>query len=475
MPEEAYYWNYSRHLDIGYLDHPPMTAWLIQFGTAVFGTTEFGVRIGALICSAVTSYFIFRLARNIFGDAVSWATLVLLQALPFFFLSGVLMTPDAPLCAAWAAALYFFERALIAGQASAWLWAGMSVGLGLISKYTIALLGIAVVLFLWLDPVSRRWLRRWEPYAGAIAALVIFSPVIVWNAQHEWASFAFQTARRLADVPRFSLHRLLASALVLITPTGVFAAAVALWPRAGSTGGEVQRASRLLRLAVLVPLTVFAVFSLRHEVKLDWTGAPWVAAVPLMAPGMWRPADGSRRNLRARIAAAWTPTLVILALIYGASFIYFVRGIPGIGYPEHMELVPVGWRELGQQVHESAQDYRRRSGVEPLIVGLDRYAIASELAFYAPDRAASVRGTTSSQLFGNEGLMYGIWFPKQQQRGRTLLLVSLDRSSIDAPGIKSSVDAWEPVMSGGLQRNGAAIRPYYYRFARGYRDTPRTE
>ena len=69
MPEEAYYWNYARHLDIGYLDHPPMVGWLIAAGTAVFGDAEFGVRIGALCCGAVAGLFTYRLTREMFGAA----------------------------------------------------------------------------------------------------------------------------------------------------------------------------------------------------------------------------------------------------------------------------------------------------------------------------------------------------------------------------------------------------------------------
>ena len=114
MPEEAYYWNYSRHLDFGYLDHPPMVAWLIRLGTALFGQNEFGVRAGALCCGAVTATFVYKLARNLFGEAGALAALLLAQTLPYFFLSGLLMTPDAPLAAAWSASLYFLERALIA-------------------------------------------------------------------------------------------------------------------------------------------------------------------------------------------------------------------------------------------------------------------------------------------------------------------------------------------------------------------------
>jgi len=467
MPEEAYYWNYARHLDIGYLDHPPMTAWLIRLGTAVFGANEFGVRAGAILCGAITAYFGYRLARNVFGLTAALSVLVLTQALPYFFLSGILMTPDAPLCAAWAACLYFLERALIAQRAGAWVWAGLCLGLGLISKYTIGLLGFAALLFCVLDPPSRPWLRRGAPYAGVLVAVLVFSPVIIWNAQHDWASFTFQTARRLAEAPRFSVHKLIASAMVLITPTGVVAVAAALWRP--ETGESTKKASQLLRLAVLTPLAVFTAFSLRHEVKLDWTGAPWVAALPLMAVGMGQPTVELANRLRSWIRAAWVPTVVTMGLVYSAGLYHLVLGIPGAGYGKHMELVPVGWRDLGRQIHALSADYQRRTGVEPLVVGMDRYAIASELAFYASDQSKSVSQTTSSHLFGNVGLMYEFWFPKDIQQGRALLLVGLDRAGLDDSGVTAGVASLDPIMIGTLTRNKELIRPFYYRFASGYR------
>ena len=76
MPEETYYWDYSRHLSFGYLDHPPMVAWLIRAATAVFGQTEFGVRAGALLCGAITSVFVYKLTRNLFGAAAALAALL---------------------------------------------------------------------------------------------------------------------------------------------------------------------------------------------------------------------------------------------------------------------------------------------------------------------------------------------------------------------------------------------------------------
>jgi dolichol-phosphate mannosyltransferase len=463
IPEEAYYWNYSRHLDIGYLDHPPLVAWLIRFGTTLFGNTEFGVRFSALCCGAAAAFFVFRLTRNLFGEPSALLALAMLQVLPFFFLSGMLMTPDAPLMAAWAASLYFLERALIGGRSRAWLWAGLSVGIGLISKYTIGLLGMASFAFILLDPPSRRWLRRWEPYAALLIAAVVFAPVIIWNAMHHWASFAFQTSRRLAEPPRFSLHKLIGSALVLLTPTGLLAAGAAvigITPR--------TRASRFLQIAVMVPMMVFTLFSLRHEVKLDWTGAPWTAALPLMAYGLAE-AKGGGPGARRWLRVAWPPTILIMLLIYGAGLYYLVLGIPGLGYTRHTELVPVEWRDFARQIDGIADALRSKYGDKLLVVGMDRYAIASELAFYSHDQVKAVAATSSAHLFGDVGLMYEQWFPVELQTGRTLLLVSWDPANLAASHLENRVDGLDPVREGVLTRNGSVVRRYYYRIAQDYR------
>jgi len=484
LPEEAYYWNYSRHLDIGYLDHPPMVAWLIKVGTAAFGQSQFGVRAGALCCGVITSVFTYRLTRNLFDEATALAAVVLAQALPFFFLSGLLMTPDAPLTAAWAASLYYLERALVAGRSSAWWGVGFSLGLGAISKYSIGLLVPVALGFMSRDRESRRWWRRWEPYAAALLAFAIFSPVIVWNAQHEWASFAFQTSRRLAEAPRFALHKLVASALILITPTGVLAVAAALMGggiRRGRVDGTVDdnaggngdaaRRRLFISLGVLVPLAVFALFSLRHEVKLDWTGAPWIGALPVMAAGMI-PAGAALSGFRAWIRAAWAPTLVTLLLIYGAGLHYLVLGLPGLGYNKHIELIPVGWRAFSRQIAETTAAIRKEAGGDPLIVGMDRYAIASELAFYGAERTKSAVETSSAHLFEGIGLMYERWTPAELQEGRNLLLIAWDPGDLMGKVIESHAERLGPVEDDVLREDGQIVRHYYHRLAYHYRAMP---
>jgi dolichol-phosphate mannosyltransferase len=474
LPEETYYWNYAQHPDIGYLDHPPMVAWLIWLGTAVFGNTEFGVRSGALLCGALASFFTYRLTRNLFGEPSALLALVLMQVLPYFFFAGILMTPDVPLTAAWAASLYYLERALIGGRSAAWWGAGVCLGLGLLSKYTIGMLVPAMLIFMVLDSQSRRWLSHWVPYAALALALAIFSPVIIWNASHDWASFAFQTSRRLAEAPKFSLHKLIASVLVFLTPPGLVTVTAALRGSPDRAAAEGLRRWRFLQLPVLVPLVVFMAFSVRHDVKLDWTGTLWIAAVPALAFGLVSSGDQALKGAAAWARSAWAPTLVTLLLIYGAFFHYLVLGLPGVGYGKQVELVPVGWRDLGKQV-AALRDEIRKSGSEPLVVGMDRYMIASELAFYAPDRTRAVQQTTSEHLFGNNGLMYERWFPPQLQQGRTLLLVGWNPQDLTGARVESRVTRLDPLREGAMTRDGRLIRRYYYRVAYGYRSVPAAE
>ena len=472
LPTEAYYWNYSRHLDFGYLDHPPMVALLIRAGTAAFGNTEFGVRIGALCSNLIATLFMFRFARNLFGEASAWVAVVLMQTLPFFFLSGMVMNPDAPLTAAWAASLYYIERALIAQRDRPWWGVGLCLGLGLFSKYTIVLLGASAALFMVLDSRSRMWWRRPQPYGAALLAAAIFFPTILWNAEHDWASFAFQSSRRLAEQHTFGLPLLLASPFLLLSPTGAIAAIIFLRRRPPShvveESTDRQRAWHFQQISLGVPLAVFTVFSLFHEIVVDWLGPAWIAALPFMAYCIVHARDIWAKGLFARLRGAWLPTLLALLIFDCLRFQYFAAGIPGLGYGDHPEDVPVGWRELGTQVHSIAQHAASR----PLIVGMDRYFLAGELAFYAPDPNAAVSDVTAAHLFGHVGLMYERWTSPTAERGRTLLLISWDADDLDSPEVRAGVEELGSLQEGDLRRNGRFVRSYYYRFAFGYLGFP---
>ena len=113
IPQEAYYWNYAEHLDLGYLDHPPLVAWLIAAAKHLHGS-EFFVRLPAVASWALMLVFSFRYAQDLAGQATALRTALLATVLPYFFAVGVFVTPDSPLAAAWAAALFYLRRALLA-------------------------------------------------------------------------------------------------------------------------------------------------------------------------------------------------------------------------------------------------------------------------------------------------------------------------------------------------------------------------
>ncbi len=476
LPEEAYYWNYSQHLDLGYLDHPPMVAWLIAAGTSIFGDTEFGVRVGALVCWAVAAYFCYGFARNLADRGTAIRTLMLVAVLPFFFVFGMFMTPDAPLIAFWAASLFFLERALLGQNRDAWYGFGLCIGLGMLSKYTIALLMPAAAMFVVLDRSSRRWLLRPEPYVAVILAAIVFSPVIVWNYQNEWASFWFQGPRRINRSPVFSLHLLVASAMLLITPIGVVGClrAVMAKPPASQLrsvlrkgGGPDRRRRLFVAVFTLVPLSVFVLFSLRHAPKLSWTGPIWLAALPMLARELTPTlgAKDSRIELAGR--RMWAPTVATVLLLFGGFLHYLVLGLPGVGYSPNMRL-PVAWEELANQVERLEEQIESRSGIEPLIVGMDKYFLASGLAFYRRHDDEGVAHSTSRHLFDRNGLMYAYWFPPAEHAGRTLILVAFDLEDLADDRLAGYADKLGEIHRRAVVKDGRRVGWYYYRIASGY-------
>ena len=176
LQEEAYYWNYAQHPDIGYLDHPPMVAVFIKTGLLLFGNGEFGVRIGALFCWCIATIFTYLYTRDISTSDNALRAAAIMSVVPVFFIFGFVMTPDAPLIACWAGVLFFARRAIVAGNQKNWLGVGLLLGFGLSSKYTIALLAPALFIVLLADPAARHWLLRPKPYFAAALALLVFLP-----------------------------------------------------------------------------------------------------------------------------------------------------------------------------------------------------------------------------------------------------------------------------------------------------------
>jgi dolichol-phosphate mannosyltransferase len=320
----------------------------------------------------------------------------------------MMMTPDAPLTACWSAVIYFLYRAFLLERPYAWLGVGIFLGLGMFSKYTIALLGPAIVLFMLIDSRGRKWFFRPWPYLAALIALAIFSPVIIWNAQHHWASFLFQSERRVTGMTDFATPVLVGQILLLLTPAGVLGFIAFL---VHGRGGMDKRRFLFFLLLIVVPLSVFFFFSLSKEVKLNWTGPLWLALVPYLAYTFGAPKEG---QLLLRLCRRWWPATAITMLLLGGLFLqYYSLGLPGIPTLERPFLS--GWEKLAGRIEQIVAAREKETGRRPIVVGMDKYRIASGLAFYRYKNALGINPqiadravleTTAWNIFGWNGLMY---------------------------------------------------------------------
>ena len=477
--EEAYYWNYAQHLDIGYLDHPLMVAWIIKVFTFIFGDNEFGVRIGAFLCWFITARYVFKLTCEIINQSAAYWALLLLAALPAYFSFGWFMSPDAPLTACWAAAIYYFHQVIVKGHAKAWVGVGIALGLGMISKYTIALLGGAMLLFLLIDKDSRKWLMRREPYLALLIACVLFSPVIVWNMQHAWASFAFQSEGRVASGNHFSLPRFMSNVLIFITPVGVMSIiAVIKYKKIILTRlkGTLEAASSLnrsyyvLAWLTLFPIAIFASLSLFKASKLNWTGPCWLGLIPFLALLISQNTAANSPKLLAWSARAWPATVVILMLIYGAGLHYLSLGFPFTKYPQNTHLM--GYAGFGAEIESIVTQLEKERNEKILVVAMDRNKIASGLAFYRNKINATNKPafeTASGHLFGVGALMYEFWFPTAEQNGKTMLLVSEKMDELNNPIVLARTIPIGEIKTLTIWKNGKQTGTYYIRLVGNYR------
>src|SRR6202045_1242889 len=187
--DEAYYWMWSKHLAPGYYDHPPMVALVIRLGTMIAGDTELGVRLGSVLLALPMSFAVYRTAEILFGGRrVASTATILLNATMMAAVGTLIVTPDAPLLVASSFVLLCLAKVLETERGAWWLAVGAAVGLALLSKYTAMFFGSAILIWLISVPKLRRWFLSPWLYLGGLVALAVFSPVIIWNADHHWVS-----------------------------------------------------------------------------------------------------------------------------------------------------------------------------------------------------------------------------------------------------------------------------------------------
>ncbi len=461
LVEEAYYWNYAIHLDFGYLDHPPLIALLIKLSTGLFGTNESAVRFPGLLAWLVTVYFSYKWTELLQKGAGIFAVL-LLSILPFFFLYSIFMTPDSLLMACWSALLYMLYQALCCNKVKAWYYAGFILGLGLLSKYSILLLVFTTGVYLLVTPEARIWFSRKEPYIGLLIALLLFSPVIYWNAMHDWASFAFQSTRRIQKNFYFSFHYLIGLWFLFLTPVGLLESIKLLKKSSYDIIGAHKNTIRFLRYYTLIPLIIFALFSLSRQIKFDWIGPIVLALIPWFA------------LLCARHFSTilkWIITSITLLIIYAAILFCVTYGQPE-EVNKRLFFGVISWNNFTQELYKVAQNLEAK-GEKPAFASLESYNIASELVFYQTKQfkkhqITQVFPVRGAQVFGFGSLMFDYWYKSDSLKGKTIILLSRTPDLFTNPAIPRVAIALSPVTAffGRSQGELEPVREYYYQLVR---------
>ena len=488
-PEEAYYWNYSIRLDFGYLDHPPMVAWLIAVVEGLFGHGEASIRLAALACTAVVAAFVYQLALRLVDRSAALMAAAFAVLTPYgFFIAGFMISPDAPLAAAWGACLYFLHRALVGGERRAWYSVGIALGLGLLSKYTIAILGPAALLFCLADRHSRAWFLRPQPYVAVLIAAALFAPVVYWNFTNDWASFRFQGGERFGEERQFSLHYMLMNIVLVATPLPLMVLPLLFarrWTREAAHVPEPAHAEARNRLFVacfvFVPLAVFAWSALKHVPRLNWTGPIWLATLPLLGWTAVRAGTLRWQGLGTAMRLTAGKVIGALLVIYAVVSYHLVLGIPGVPYSPSFAKA-IGWQAATRELQSVHDRIARETGAAPLIVGMDKYNTASQIAFFGA-RPFALPGqaplqATSIEAFTGNSLMFNYWDPPGQFRGRTLVMVARNREALAtdllAPhfGELDATIHTLPLANTGPAGDGRRIADYFYRIGYDYRPAP---
>ena len=374
--DEAYYWMWSKHLAGGYYDHPPGVAAVIRLGTLIAGDSEIGVRLVSILLALPMSWAIFRAASILFGDLrVATTATILLNVSLMVAVGTLIVTPDAPLLVASSFVLFFLAKVLETGRGAWWLAVGAAVGTALLSKYTALFFGPAILIWLVIVPKLRHWLVSPWLYLGGMVALALFSPVILWNADHHWVSFIKQIGRaRIEDFRPAFIAELIPTQIVFATPLVRVLGAMGLY--ALLMRGPGLLAARALINSMFWTIALYFMWhSLHARVEANWF-AP-VYPVFAIAAGVaahltsWK--ERSRRIVDFCLRWASPVGLLMFAILIVQAN---TGALTGYHRDATVRSVGVGWRELAGEIEAT----RVRVGATCVLA--PDYGTTGWLAFY---------------------------------------------------------------------------------------------
>ncbi len=383
-PDEAYYWYWSKYLDWSYSDHPPMVAYLMAFFTSLGGDSEFFVRLGGLLCSVVALIFLYATTKKLViqSNQFSWELLFLFNITLIFPTGSIVQTPDTPMLLFWTAAIFCSTQIITGGSAKWWFLWGVALGLGLLSKYTMILIVPCQFAYLFFFRFHRHWLLRKEPYLALLIGLIIFSPVLLWNWQHQWASFAFQLHHGFSPSKKTIVNKFLeyiGGQAGIITPL-LFLAFV-FYSIYGFFLAIRRGISSHIYLAMLSwPILIFFGFStMRGNVaEANWPAPAYITGLILMW-SIYRKHFDNKKIHKNFITVAVVIAVMLNLLIHVHLF------KPIIPLPPKMDITRQfhGWKELGKKINIIIKKHPHPEGY---FLVSNRGTTVAEAVFYSNNK-----------------------------------------------------------------------------------------
>ncbi|MCW5202084.1 glycosyltransferase family 39 protein [Desulfobulbus sp. US4] len=447
VPDEANYWQWSRYLALGYHDHPPMIAWGIWLATSLFGHTEFAVRLPTVLALAFSSVYLCLLAVRWFSWRTALQVALLTQGVLLMIGSALITTPDGMLLLCWAAACYHAARAVEEDTLSQWLLTGIWFGLGLLSKYTMLLFLPSLFFAMIFTGAYRKRLLSYRPWLGLVTGFLLFTPVILWNAQNNWVTFRHVLFQGGVDESTFLtlsyLPDFFGTQAALVSPL-IFLFIIVGWVK-GWSGNRIPRtrASFLVWMS-LTTFLVFTLLALHVRIYGNWPAPAYLTAFVLIA-ALYSPGQAGGTEETASRYRLWRFGL-------GLAFLVSTLILAQLLYP----ILPIrvsldrtaretkGWDALGEIVDKELQGMQRPE--QTFVFGL-RYQFASELAFYMEGQPRTVSINRWSRPN-----VYDFWFKDEMLLGQDAVGIFEHEPVITVlPEVFERVD---PVVTVRLRRTG---------------------
>jgi 4-amino-4-deoxy-L-arabinose transferase-like glycosyltransferase len=419
--DEAYYWLWGQHWAWSYFDHPPLQAWVQGITTAILGRSSFSLRLPNLLTTGVLVGLYGHLCRRIYGGRRgAWGlTVLLLFTSPLFFLYLAFAWHDHGLVLWSTLAGYSLARFLQGyPQRRPWGWlyaVGAGLGLAALSKYLAVILALALLVAIASHGPWRSLL--WHPHLLGAAALglAIASPILIWNAQHDWISFQFYLGRSVqADSGGIqwggAIGFLLLTA-VIFGPLHCWAATQML--RQGQGTGFAFTYRRVAIAVAAVSTGTLTLLSLKAPVLYYWNILAYPLLLPLMA-GVFLGAPSGGRSGRYGGALRATQILgVTVAALLTLHHIALPLSALVDGGADNDSRMLFGWRAIAARVTAEAATLP----ADAMLLTTD-YRSAAALAYQLNDPEVLAISGRRDQ--------FDVWYDPAAMAGRDALLLGDD-------------------------------------------------